>query len=390
MMCWRRWGKTMNKPVDLQQVLTQFLPTYAAHQRVDGRRRQVLSRLTQCRTAALGGFALHCAGCDERRVLYHACRVGHCPKCQQRASRQWSARQAASLLPVPYFHLVFTLPHTLNGWVQVHEAELYQVLFQAVWTTLNTFARDARRGLHGQLGMTAVMHTWSQTLTRHVHLHCLVPGGVLQADGRWRAARGTYLFPVKALSRHFRGTVVRALRHAATQGKLRRVTREGEVDAVLTALMASEWVVYAKPCVSYTPAVVDYLARYTHRIAISDPRIAAVDDHTVRFSYRDSRNENAPRVMSLEGEEFIRRYLQHILPKGLMRIRHYGFLANRCRRHALTQIRNALQAPIQDVEPAVSPPFTGLPCSHCIGGWLKIVTELAPRRDLGSGRLAMR
>ena len=330
--------------------------------------------------------------CEERRVLYHACRDRHCPKCQQRASRRWSAQQSESLLPVPYFPLVFTLPHRLNGWVQVHEAEIYQALFQSVWTTLNTFARAPRRGLHGQLGMTAVMHTWSETLTRHVHLHCLVPGGVLQADGGWRAVRGTYLFPVKALSRHFRGTLVRTLRQAANRGALHRLTRVGEIDEVLTAVMTSEWVVYAKPCLSHAPAVVGYLARYTLRIAISDQRLEALDAETVQFSYKDSHDDNLRNVITLDGEEFIRRYLQHILPKGLMRIRHYGFLANRGRRHALTQIRAALQAPTLCAVPAVmvSPPFAGLPCPHCIGGWLTIVAELAPHRDRGSGRLAMR
>ena len=378
----------MNKRVDLQQVLAQFLPAYQAQHRVDARRRQVLSHLAHCRTAALGGFALHCAGCDERRVLYHACRDRHCPKCQQRASRRWSQRESESLLPVPYFHLVFTLPHALNGWVQLHDAEIYQALFQSVWATLNTFARDPRRGLHGQLGMTAVMHTWSENLSRHVHLHCLVPGGVLQGDGRWRAARGTYLFPVKALSRYFRGTLVRALRQAANRGALNRITHPGEINQVLATLMASDWVVYTKPCLSHQHAVIDYLARYTHRIAISDQRLVAVDSQSVQFAYKDSRDHNIRKTMSLDGEEFIRRYLQHILPKGLMRIRHYGFLANRCRCHALMKIRTALQAPTTVVEPAVTAalPFAGLPCPHCPKGWLAIVAELAPRRDPGSGR----
>ncbi len=379
----------MFKPMDLQSVLAQFLPDYQARHPVDARRRQVLSHLTHCRTAALGGLALHCEDCDERRLLYHACRDRHCPKCQQRASRRWSQRQNEALLPVPYFHLVFTLPHALNGWVQLHDAEIYQALFQSVWATLNTFARDPQRGLHGQLGMTAVMHTWSENLARHVHLHCLVPGGVLQGDGRWRAARGTYLFPVKALSRHFRGTMVRALRRAAAQGALSRVTRVDEVDQLLTTLMASDWVVYAKPCVSHQQAVVSYLARYTHRIAISDQRLASFDAQSVQFSYKDSRDDHARKIMTLDGEEFIRRYLQHILPKGLMRIRHYGFLANRHRRQALTQIRTALQAPTTVIDPTVTAafPFAGLPCPRCPGGWLAIVAELAPRRDPGSGRI---
>ncbi len=378
----------MSKRVDLQRVLAQFLPAYQAQHRVDARRRQVLRHLGQCRTAALGGFALQCEGCDERQVLYHACRDRHCPKCQRRETRRWSQRQHASCLPVPYFHLVFTLPHTLNGWVELHEAEIYQALFQCVWTTLNTFARDPRRGLRGQLGMTAVMHTWGESLARHVHLHCLVPGGVLQADGHWRAARGTYLFPVKALARHFRGTFVRTLRQAANRGALHRITRVGEVDAVLATLMATGWVVYAKPCLSHEHAVVEYLARYTHRIAISDQRIEAVDAQTVQFSYKDARDHNTRKTMTLKGEEFIRRYLQHLLPKGLMRIRHYGFLANRCRRPALAQIRAALHTATAAVVAASASadalPFAGMPCPHC-RSWMVIVAELAPCRDHGSG-----
>jgi hypothetical protein len=378
----------VSRPADVQSALAQFLPGYQVQHRVDRRRRQVLTHLGQCRTAALGGFVLRCEGCDDGRLLFHACRDRHCPKCQQRASQRWAERQSEALLPVAYFHLVFTLPHALNGWVQIHDAVIYRALFQSVWTTLNTFARDPQRGLGGQLGMTAVMHTWGENLSRHVHLHCLVPGGVLREDGCWQAARGTYLFPVKALARHFRGTLVRALRAASNAGALRRITRAGEVDHVLSTLMAHEWVVYAKPCLPEAHTVVHYLARYTHRVAISDQRIVAVDDETVQFSYKDTADGSRRKVMTLAGEEFIRRYLQHILPKGLMRIRHYGFLANRCRRTAITQIRAALAAPRAlpaSAATLAAAPFTGLACTHCVGGWMVVVAVIAPSRDPGSG-----
>lgn len=378
----------MSRPADVQSALAQFLPAYQEHHPVDSRRRQVLTHLGHCRTAALGGFALHCECCDSHRTLFHACRDRHCPKCQQRASRRWSERQSESLLPVPYFHVVFTVPHSLNGWVQLHDAEIYQTLFQSAWTTMNTFARDLQRGLGGQLGMTAVMHTWGENLSHHVHLHCLVAGGALREEGHWIAARGRYLLPVKALARHFRGTMVRALRQSANRGALSRITRPGEVDQLLTTLMENEWVVYAKPCLSHQHAVVAYLARYTHRIAISDQRIVAVDEQTVRFSYKDTVDGHTRKVMTLDGEEFIRRYLQHILPKGLMQIRHYGSLANRCRRTALMQICAALAVPqpITHKEAAcVVVAFTGLPCSECPGGWMVVVAELAPRHEQGSG-----
>ena len=378
----------MHRPPDLQSVLAQFLPAYQTKHRVDGRRRQVLTHLQQCRTAALGGFDLQCRHCDGERTLYHACRDRHCPKCQQRASRRWSERHSAALLPVPYFHLVFTLPHTLNPWVQLHDAEIYRALFHSVWKTLNTFAHDPKRGLHGQLGMTAVMHTWGENLSRHVHLHCLVPGGVLQDDGRWRQARGHYLFPVKALAHYFRGTMVRALRRAANVGLLCRITRPGEVDTVLATLMAAPWVVYAKPCLSHEPAVVQYLARYTHRIAISDQRIVALDEQTVRFTYRDTRDGSRRKEMALDGDEFIRRYLQHILPKGLMRIRHYGLLANRSRRQLHAHVCAALAAPValtaSHERPALMS-FSGMPCNRCVNGWMVIVAERPPTRDPGGG-----
>ena len=229
----------MSRPADGQSALAQFLPAYQAQHRLDSRRRQVLTHLGHCRTAALGGFALRCDHCDECRTLYHACRDRHCPKCQQRASRRWSARQGESLLPVPYFHVVFTIPHALNGWVQLHDAELYRALFHSAWTTMDTFARDPHRGLHGQLGMTTVMHTWGENLSQHVHLHCLVPGDVLRDDGRWQPVRGNYLFPVKALARHCRAALVRALRQAANRGALSRITRVGEIEQMLTTLMSN-------------------------------------------------------------------------------------------------------------------------------------------------------
>lgn len=377
----------MSRPADLQGVLAQFLPAYRQSHRVDGRRRQVLSHLAQCRTPALGGLQLRCDGCETQRTLYHACRDRHCPKCQQREARRWSARQAEALLPVPYFHVVFTLPHALNGWVQLHDELLYQTLFAATWDTLRAFGRDPRRGLEGQLGMTAVMHTWGESLTRHVHLHCLIPGGVLRPDGQWRAARGNHLFPVKALARHFRGNVVTRLRRAATRGALHRVTGTGEIDQVLRTLMATPWVVYAKPCLCHTPSVLDYLARYTHRIALSDRRIVDIDDTHVRLLCKDTRDGGRRNIVTLEGEELLRRYLQHILPKGLMRVRHYGFLANRCRRSALTQIRAALAAPppTAPASAAKPVPFHGLPCPGCSAGWMVVTAEIAPRRSPGSG-----
>lgn len=230
--------------------------------------------------------------------------------------------------------------------------------------------------------MTAVLHTWGQTLSQHVHLHCLVPGGALGDDGGWREVRSQYLFPVRALSRHFRGHLVSALRQAATAGELHRVTRPGDIDDQLNALMATEWVVYSKDCLEHTPAVVRYLARYTRRIAISNARILAVDDHQVTLRYRDYRDRNRHKALVLDGEEFVRRFLLHVLPKGLMRVRHYGFLANRCRRRCLAQIRHALAIAeaTAEAEPGASAPEPAYTCPHCRQLTLRVIGTLMPRR----------
>ena len=255
------------------------------------------------------------------------------------------------MLPVTYRHLVFTLPEVLNGWVEVHPEVVYALLFETVWATLSAFGADPKR-LDGQLGMTAMLHTWGQTLVRHVHLHCLVPGGALGADGTWHPAQSTYLFPVRALSRHFRGGFVSRLRHAVADGRLPRFTDPAEVDRVLNALMGTDWVVYSKPCLARTETVVDYLGRYSHRIALADSRLLDFDGQSVELSYTDYRDGDRRKVMTLTGEELLRRFLLHVLPKGFMRVRHFGFLANRCRACRLADIRTALAAPA----PAVAEP----------------------------------
>jgi hypothetical protein len=277
------------------------------------------------------------------------------------------------VLPVPYHHVVFTLPHELNGWVQLHPEVIYRLLFAAAWATIQAFGRDPKR-LGGQMGMTAVLHTWGQNLSQHVHLHCLVPAGGLSEEGNWKAIKGNYLFPVKALSRHYRGNMVSALRQAAKTGELARVTRPGETASLLDTLMGKEWVVYTKHCLSHTESVVAYLGRYTHRIAITNQRILAVDESGVRIRYKDYAEHARHKTLQLEGEEFVRRFLLHILPRGFARIRHYGFLANRNREKKLAQIRRAVaKAPTEarDKEPSTSEAC--YPCPVCKAGCLRLV-----------------
>lgn len=347
----------MGKP-SLQAVIQACLGDLAEHG-LNPRQWQVCRHILHCRTAALGGFALACERCQERAFLYHACRDRHCPRCQRRASRDWCERQRRAVLPVTYHHLVFTLPHDLNGWIEVHPEAIYALLFETVWATLSAFGADPKR-LDGQLGMTAVLHTWGQTLVRHVHLHCLVPGGAITAGGAWNPARSTYLFPVRALSRRFRGGFVSRLRRAIDTGRLPRLRDRAEVDRVLKTLMGADWVVYSKPCVSRTATVVDYLGRYSHRIALSDNRLLGFDGESVELSYKDYRNEDRRTVMTLRGEELLRRFLLHVLPKGFMRVRHFGFLANRCRARRLPAIRAAIAEPMKAAAAKAPPaPFSG-------------------------------
>lgn len=373
----------------LQQVLAQHLPAYSEQHPLDGRRASVCQHIQQCRTEAMGGVELACDRCPYAQPHYFACRDRHCPLCQQQASAQWAQAQQQTLLPTHYYHLVFTLPSVLNGWVQLHPQQIYNALFAAAWCCLKDFGQDPKR-LHGELGMTAVLHTWGQTLTQHVHLHCLVPGGALTSAGEWSRAKSNYLFPVRALSRHFRGGMVSRLRAMLKAKELYRISADQAASELLDRLMASDWVVFSRSCERGTRQVVNYLARYSHRTAISNHRILALDADTVSFRYKDYQDRERQKVMTLSHTEFIRRFLLHVLPKGLMRIRHYGFLANCCRQRKLPQIRQAIEAdqviPGHKSEPAA---LTGwadktFPCPACSKGKMHIIGEI-PRPYPGGG-----
>ena len=366
----------MIKPTTIQQLLQQQFGEYTGAHKLDRQRLKVCGHLMNCHTPALGGIQYQCDHCDTVVPLYHSCRDRHCPQCQLQASHRWSERQQQDILPVTYYHLIFTLPHDLNGWVQLHPEVVYKLLFKVAWQTLNAFAADPKR-LGGKLGMTAVMHTWGQDLGQHVHLHCLIPGGVLTEGNEWRAASSTWLFPVRALSRHFRGKMVSALRECANAGELNRVTHVGEIDTMLDGLMKKEWNVYSKPCLNHTENIIGYLARYSHRIAISDQRIIGIENDEVHFRYTDYR-DNQSKIMKLERREFIRRFLMHILPKGLMRIRHYGLLANRCRKASLKAIRKILAQPAEIAKKQHGDEPTAYPCPKCKKGHLIAIYEINP------------
>lgn len=371
---------TWDSNVGLQQVMDRFLKPYGQQHPLSPQQGKVVSAIRACRTDALGGHLVHCDACGFEQIRYHSCRNRHCPQCQQHATQQWCDQQLQHVLPVDYFHLVFTLPHELNGWVQLHPEVIYRVLFHAVWQTLKAFGADKKR-LHGELGMTAVLHSWGQNLTQHIHLHCIVPAGALSHDRQaWHAAKSTYLFPVKALSKAYRGKMVSGLRQAWQAQQLPRVTRD-DVDAKLKGLMGKDWVVYSKATLQHAKTVVKYLSRYTHKIAISNQRLLAMDAHQVVIAWHDYRDDK-DKTLALAGEEFIRRYLLHVLPKGLMRIRHYGFLANRSREEKLTQIRQCLQQPSPDPKPTEQQSFASSKtycCPKCHKNSLRECEEIKPK-----------
>jgi hypothetical protein len=337
----------------------------------------VLNHIQSCRTPRLGGRALQCDGCASRYIQYHSCRDRHCPICGYQASQAWVEARMQDVLPVTYHHLVFTLPHQLNPWVGRYREPIYRLLFKAVWQTLNQFGQDPQR-LNGKLGAMLVLHTWGQTLTRHVHMHCLVPGGALQADGSWRSGSSTWLFPVRALSRHYRGKMVSLLRRSraefATFG-------DTEIDQMLAALMRKKWVVYSKPVLTHTETVIEYLARYTKRIGITNARILRMDERHVWIRYKNYRNDGKQQVMKLAGEELLRRFLMHLLPEGFMRVRYYGYLANPCRRKNIATIVHALKdnrsMTRRTAKPTAASSCGPTTCQRC-GQALRFVAEVLP------------
>jgi len=299
----------------------------------NARQWQVLHHIEDCRTPKMGTGNYQCNGCGHCWFWHHSCRDRHCPQCQRQASEAWVCRQKSQLVPAPYFHIVFTIPHILNDWVGRHSRTLYSTLFHSAWRSLNGLAD---RKYHGQAGMTAVLHTWGQNLSRHVHLHCLVPAGVLSDKG-WKPIHKGYFLPVKLLSNRFRGTMVSELRQAYEQGELSTIEKT-TLDGTLSHLMSHPWVVYCKSALEYRDTLVSYLARYTYRVGLSNHRLESWKNNRVTLSYFDNKTNKSSRL-SLEPKELIRRFLLHVLPRGFMRIRHYGYLSNAIKKRSLEKIK---------------------------------------------------
>jgi predicted Zn-ribbon and HTH transcriptional regulator len=306
---------------------------------------KVLNAIVRCRTAALGGHRDRCRRCGYQAISYNSCRNRHCPKCQTNARDKWLHHRQQELLPVGYYHLIFSLPHSLVPLVWQNKKFLFALLFETAAATLLEVAADPKH-LGAEIGFLSILHTWGQTLQPHPHLHCVVPGGGLSPDHqRWIASRTHFFLPVKVLSRVFRGKFVAGLRRAAESGQLAfhgeclPLANPQAFAAFLRTLFRQDWVVYAKPPFGGPEHVLQYLARYTHRVAISNHRILAVTDSHVTFRWKDYAHGSRHRTMTLTGKEFLRRFVQHVLPKGFPRVRYFGCLANRRRKNLLPLCR---------------------------------------------------
>ena len=355
-------GEKTTRP-ELADIFRQYGERFEQTHRVSAAEHKVIRAVTVCRTQELGGHLDRCDACGFERPAYNSCRNRHCPKCQALAKARWLEKQTAELLPVGYFHLVFTLPHEFNRLILAHKKIVLSLLFKAVSETLMDFGKSR---LGGTLGVIAVLHTWDQTLKDHFHLHCLVPAGALSIDrNRWIAARKSFLFPVKTLSRVFRGKFLDLL------GRARRLGKIDSLDNHIQLPYHRDWVVYAKKSFGSPQSVLDYLGRYTHRVALSNDRILATDQGQVTLSYRDRKDGDRKKMITLEAQEFIRRFLLHVLPDGFMRIRHFGILANRSKKQVLAQCRKLLELdPALPQSPVLSAKdlllkITGVDLSRC-------------------------
>jgi Putative transposase/Transposase zinc-binding domain len=311
---------------------------------------KVMSAVEQCRSAALGGHLLQCQACDHTQIAYNSCRNRHCPKCQGSTARRWLEDRQADLLPLEYYHLVFTLPAPISAIAYYNKAVVYGLLFQAAAQTLRTIAADPRH-LGARIGLTLVLHTWGSAMTHHPHVHGIVPGGGLSLDGEhWIACKPGFFLPVRVLSRLFRRLFLEKLGDAHQAGQLQFFGEHAALAETntftdwLKPLRQIEWVVYAKRPFAGPAAVLAYLSRYTHRVAIANSRLIAWDEHSVTFKWKDYRRKGRVRykTMTLTADEFMRRFLLHVLPSGFHRIRHYGLIANTTRQHSLAQARELL------------------------------------------------
>lgn len=331
----------MRPAYEVADVINSHWKEIACASQFNGWQLRTLDALRRCRTASLGGHVDLCTSCGHTRISYNSCRNRHCPKCQQIQRERWIKAREAELLPATYFHVVFTLPEALNKLCLYEPAKVYKLLFDTAWSVIRDFAHD-KKHLGAETGMISILHTWGQNLSLHPHIHCIVPGGGLTKAGFWKHAKsdGEFLFPVKAMSPVFRARFVSGLRKSI----------KGLERSFYDELFKTNWVVYAKQSFGSPKQVIEYLGRYTHKIAISNHRIAEITNDAVTFRYKDYRDVSKNKMMTLPAMEFMRRFSLHILPKGFMRIRHYGILSSKRKQKTLPLIHEQLNSRYQKME----------------------------------------
>jgi hypothetical protein len=380
--------------LELASIFARFGAAYRQSHSLPREHLRTLRAIELCRTAALGGHVEQCCQCSFTRIAYNSCRNRHCPKCQSLDRAEWVAARQADLLPVEYFHVVFTIPAAAAEVALQNPAAVYNLLFQTTAETLLTIARDPKH-LGAEIGFFALLHTWGQNLLHHPHLHCVVPGGGLAPDGTWVSCRPGFFLPVRVLSRLFQRLFTKGLnklyqkQELGFHGTLAHLAAPQRWARLLTKLGAKPWVVYAKPPLGGPGQVLEYLGRYSHRVAISNQRLLSMDETSVTFQWKDYRQPGRSKRMQLTGEEFIRRFLLHILPLRFQRIRHYGLLSNRRRKGALAECRRQLGAGVTDLLPSLEECQAVVErvrteslhrCPACRTGLLLVVEMVSPHR----------
>jgi len=376
----------MQKPkLEVADVVREHGKGYLASRFVPSDHKRVLLDLTACRTAAKGGHVERCDECGHQSIAYNSCRNRHCPKCQGSAQKDWLADREKDLLPVEYFHVIFTVPSEITGIAFQNKKIVYTILFRAAWETLRQIASDPKH-LGAEIGAVTVLHTWGQNLQLHPHLHCVIPGGGLSKDGtRWVSCRRGFFLPVKVLARLFRGKFLHQLNEAydagtfSFHGGIEHLKEKEAFRAHVAPLYEKDWYVYSKRPFSGPDNVLRYLSRYTHRVAISNHRLVGMNDGTVSFRWKDYTKGSRHRIQSLKAVEFLRRFLMHVLPKGYVRIRHFGFMANAFRKEKLALCRRLLDFIAHEIADHTSENDENPNlCPHCRRGIMTRVGLLMP------------